>query len=188
MQSAMTLAAEQIRKCTPEDLLGMPDAIGYELVDGALVERHVSKESSRIALRIGALLDAAARRTGEAEVYGPDLGYRCFRNPNDVRKPDVSVVRRERVAQLEKPDPGYMPIVPDLAVEVLSPNDLALELDFKLRDYREARVPLIWLVNPQARSVAIYSIEGAFAILGENDEITAAPALTQFRSKVSAFF
>jgi Uma2 family endonuclease len=81
-----------------------------------------------------------------------------------------------------------MPVPPDLAVEVLSPNDLAYEVDIKLRDYREAGVRLIWLVNPKSRGVAVYPLEGPFAVLGESDQITAAPALAQFRCKVSDFF
>src|SRR5438874_1491174 len=101
-----TIAAKTI--FTPEDLLRMPDedAVAYELVDGQLVERNVSKESSRAAMRIGHLLQVVTDQTKEAQVYGSDLGYQCFPDdPKRVRKADVSLVRAERVKRIE-PDPG----------------------------------------------------------------------------------
>ena len=72
---------------TPDDLLNLPDSAGYELLDGQLVERHGSRESSRVRLTIGGLLGNEAAKTGEAEAYGSDLGYKCFRaDPDRIRK------------------------------------------------------------------------------------------------------
>src|SRR5665213_1524511 len=67
-----------VQTYTPDDLLAMADAVEYELVDGHLVERNVSIESSGVALQIGTLLNIEAKRTGLASVYGPDLGYQSF--------------------------------------------------------------------------------------------------------------
>src|SRR5205823_10710190 len=60
---------------TPKDLLELPDeGVGYELIDGELVETNVSEESSRVAMRIGHLLQVVTDTTREARVYGSDLG------------------------------------------------------------------------------------------------------------------
>ena len=55
---------------------------------------------------------------------------------------------------------GWVKIPPDLAVEVVSPNDSASELEEKLDDYRTAGVPLIWVIYPELRKVKILRQEG----------------------------
>lgn len=184
-----TLASQPPPKpLTPEDLLRLPDAVNYELVDGRLVERHVSKESSRIAAEIVRLLGNDARRTAEAEVFGADLGYQCFPiDKSRVRKPDVSVVRRERMAGLPG-DPGFMPMPADLAVEVVSPNDLWHDVTGKVEEYLAAGFGAVWVVDPQRRTVSIYRPDGSLMRLRENDDIDAAPALPSFRCKVGELF
>ena len=173
---------------TPEDLLRMPDGDLFELVDGRLVEKKVSAESSEIGLAIGTLLKMAANRTGEAKCYGADLGYQCFKDaPNKVRKPDVSVVRKERLSSIEG-DVGYMPLAPDLAVEVISPNELAAEVWEKVTEYQGAGVPLVWVVIPAQKMVAVFRLDGTGALLNEKQEISAEPALPSFRCAVGEFF
>ena len=170
---------------TADDLLQLPDASGYELVDGELRERAVSKESSRIAGTIVRLLGNEAARTGEAEVYGSDLGYKCFPPDSDeeIRKPDVSLIRKERLAAVTG-DPGYMPIPADLAVEVLSPNDLIRGINDKVDEYLEAGFGIVWVVDPVRKSVMIRRRDGSIALLRQDQEITAEPALANFRCKV----
>jgi Uma2 family endonuclease len=173
---------------TPEALLGLPDAVSYELVDGRLVERNVSAESSRVGLRIGRLIGAEADRTGEATAYGSDLGYQCFPNdPDRIRKPDASVIRRQRLEGVPR-DTGYMPIPADLAVEVLSPNDLAYEVAAKVEEYLSAGFGAVWVAHPHLKTVTIYKARGVAVVLHEDDQITAEPALAGFRCRVGDFF
>jgi Uma2 family endonuclease len=174
---------------TPDDLLRMPDGNATELVAGQLRGQTVSKESVRVAASVAAVLWQAVRSTRDVEVYGSDLGYRCFRSaPNDVRKPDVSLIRRERLAALDDPDPGFMPIPADLAVEVLSPNDLARDIDEKVKLYLDNGFGVVWVVNPGTRTVLIRRADGSVSILGENDQITGERFLPGFQCRVGEFF
>jgi Uma2 family endonuclease len=183
----MTLIAEKHR-VTPEELLAMPDAVAYELLDGRLVERHASRESSRVAAQIIYLLQTAAAPTGGAEVYGPDLGYQCFvDDPARVRKPDVSAIRLDRLVNIP-PDPGYMPIPADLAVEVLSPNDLAYEVSAKVADYLKNGFGVVWVADPHVKTVAVYTADAPGRILREGDEIDAGRAIPGFRCRVGDLF
>jgi|SRR5579875_3049758 len=128
---------------TPEDLLTMPDGKSYELVDGQLVERKMGIKSSWVGGRLYSRLDqfCDGRRVGWA--FTSEAGYQCFpHDPGRVRKPDVSFVRYGRLPGGELPD-GWARIPPDLAVEVVSPNDLIGELDEKLADYEKVGIPLI---------------------------------------------
>lgn len=167
----------------------MPDSVGYELVNGKLVERHASTESSRAAARIGCILGNEAERTRECVVYPPDLGYRCF--PDDagkIRKPDVSAVRNDRLAALGTGDRGYSPIPADLAIEVVSPNDLYNEVFEKVQEYLGAGFGVIWVVVPQRKVVTIYRQDGTIALVQQNQQITVEPAFTSLRLQVAHFF
>jgi Uma2 family endonuclease len=172
---------------TPEELVNLSDAKDFELVDGELVKRHVSILSSRIAGIIYRYLDNEAARTKEAKVYPNDLGYQCYPDPGKIRKPDVSVVRSSRLTGID-PDAGYMPIPADLVVEVISPNDLDYAVAEKIREYLAAGFPLIWIVRPNVQNITVYARGLQPMVLESADEITAAPALAEFRCKVSALF
>ena len=75
-------------------------------------------------------------------------------DPNLLRKPDVSFIRQDRLPGGRLPK-GWVKFSPDLAVEVVSPNDLAEELEEKLADYRKAGVPLIWVIYAGARTAIV---------------------------------
>jgi Uma2 family endonuclease len=125
-------------------------------------------------------------------LFGADAGFRCFPwAPNDVRKPDVSVLRTERLAGNVLPT-GYCPIAPDLAVEVVPPGDLAYEVEDKVADYLRAGVPLVWVVHPPTRSVRIHrprsSAQGPVSELIADDLITGENVLPGLSCRVSEFF
>lgn len=174
---------------TPDDLIHLPDeGVGYELVDGQLVERNVSKESSRIAAQIVRLLGNEAAKTKDAEVYAGDLGYQCFSpDRNRIRRPDASLVRKDRLKGIE-PDPGFMPIPADLTIEVISPNDTWYSVSRKVEEYLAADFRLVWIVDPNTRVIVIHRVDGSVSKLHESDEITGEAALPSFRCRVSEFF
>ena len=89
----MSTVAEQTY--TPEDLLAMPDRKDYELVDGHLVERHMSQLSSWVAGRLFRLIDIFVDEHQLGWAWPADQGYVCFPDsPGKVRIPDVSFVRK----------------------------------------------------------------------------------------------
>jgi Uma2 family endonuclease len=183
----MNAVAEKV-EYTPEDLLALPDEKSYELVDGQLVERNMSTLSSWVGGRIYRLLSNFADPLELGFVWPADNGIQCFpHDPRRVRRPDVSFVRSERLPG-GLPLEGWLRVAPDLVVEVLSPNDLAVEVDEKLDDYLKARVPLIWVVNPETRSVSVYSGGDPFVRLGEDGELTGGDVLPGFRCRVSDLF
>src|SRR5262245_47044724 len=118
----------------PDDLLHLPDGDSYELIDGKPVEKNMGAESDRIAARIISRLVAFCDREKLGDVFGSQTGYRCFQHrPRLVRKPDASFVARGRFADGVIPK-GDIDIAPDLAVEVVSPNDFYDEVDTKVAE------------------------------------------------------
>ena len=160
------------------------------MVDGRLIERRTSRRASRVAGRVLARLACECERTGEAEIYAGDLGYQCFRGrPDLVRRATMTIVRRERLADLPIVDPEHMPIAADLAVEVVAPSQLEYELVEKVRDLLTGGFAAVWVIHPNVRTVTVYRAGNAHPVtLGIADEITAEPALTLFHCPVAAFF
>jgi Uma2 family endonuclease len=184
----MTALPKPLPVPTAEELARAQDEAGVEFANGHVVEKPVSIESSEIELAIGALLRSEATKAGSARVFGSSLGYKCFRDdPTKFRKPDVTVVRSERLAGFD-PKLGMMPLPPDLAVEVLSPSDLAYDVDAKIQEYLDNGFPLIWVVQPNTRTVTVYRGDGSIALLHDRDEITGESALPTFRCRVADFF
>lgn len=161
---------------------------GIEFVGGQIVEKPVSLESSRVGARVVRLLANEAETSGAAAVFDSSLGYKVYpEEPSKFRKPDASLIRVERLAGID-PSDGFVHIPPDLAVEVLSPGDLAYDVAEKIDEYLQHGFKLVWIVQPNTRSVTIYRPDGSAALLHEQDEITGESALPGFRCKVAEFF
>lgn len=182
------ITATTEKRYTPEDLLTMPGGEHYELVDGRLVERKMSFWSSYVAGVIFGILDPFCRENRLGWVSPEGVTFQCFPAlPGRVRKADVSFIRSQRLSLAQATAEGHCPIAPDLAVEVVSPNDIAYEIDEKVREFLDAGVPLVWVVNPAQRTVAIHRASGPGAILRENDEISGEDVIPGFRCRVGNF-
>jgi Uma2 family endonuclease len=180
----MSAAVETKTQYTPEDLLAMPDGKSYELVGGQLVERNMGAESSWIG---GCLLSRLNRFCEDHEVgwaFPADNGYECFAHaPGLVRKPDVSFIRCSRLPGRKLPK-GWVKVSPDLAVEVVSPNDTVYELEDKLEDYQKAGVPLVWVIYPNSRTVRVHRADGSITYLHEDDVLSGEDIIPGFRCPV----
>jgi Uma2 family endonuclease len=180
------VASQQI--VTPEDLLAMPDSKSYELVDGQLLERHMGVMSSLVGTKLVIRLGLHCERHALGQVWGSDNGYQCFpHEPARVRKPDVSFIRNDRLSANHLSQ-GWCKIPPDLAVEVISPNDLVSELEDKLDDYRSVQISLIWVIYPERRTAWIHRANGSSTHLRENDEISGEEVIPGFRCPLSEIF
>ena len=169
---------------TPEDLLTLPDGDRYELIDGHLREKPMGWESSWIGGELHARLSTHCRQHNLGWVAPCDAGYQCFPNrPNLVRKPDVSFVRLGRFPNEQLPT-GNARLAPDLAAEVVSPNDLAEEITEKVRDYLGAGVQLVWVVFPRARLVRVHRLDGSLAEVREDQPLNGEDVVPGFSCRV----
>jgi Uma2 family endonuclease len=112
-------------------------------------------------------------------------GIRCFPDqPLKVRKPDVSVYKKERFTR-EHLMEGFVSIPPDLAVEVVSSNDEYAEVNEKVEEYLAAGVALVWVIDPENELVYIYRADGSVARLRKHDELSGENVIPGFTCKVA---
>jgi Uma2 family endonuclease len=185
---------------TPEDLLTMPGGENFELVNGRLVERHRTSPSVQMEDHMGFVSDLVAGRLFQrlANFYDEHpLGWALMPNSGGfqgfpgssrlVRKPDVAFVRYGRFPGEQLPL-GHAQLAPDLAVEVVSPNDTYEEVIEKIEEYLHAGVRLVWVISPHNHTIRVYRVNGSSHSLRENDELDGEDVVPGFRCPVRDLF
>jgi Uma2 family endonuclease len=174
----------------PETTGLTPEANGdvlYEVVDGQYVE--LPPMSSR-AVRVATVLSTELENHGRAQRLGQAATEMLFGlGPRLRRRPDVGFVSFERWPEdRELPETDPWPVVPNLAVEVVSPNDLAQELLRKIEEYFQAGVQLVWVVYLQPRVVHVYESFTQIRVLTPADTLAGGSVLPGFQLPLTILF
>jgi Uma2 family endonuclease len=167
---------------TEEDVirwLDGPNKRLFELIDGVLVEKAVGQKESALAIEIAHQLKIYCHETDAGMVFGPDGPFRL--RFGLVRYPDVSFVSWDQVPGGEWPDDPIAKVIPELAVEVLSPSNTPAEIETKLDHYFEYGVRLAWVIDPKLRTATVYTSRNRSRDIGVNGEITGGKVLPGFR-------
>lgn len=143
-------------------------------------------EHGCVTMDIGAPLREFVNRKSLGKVTGAETGFCIARDPDTVRAPDVGFVRAERVPA--EPVKGYFPGAPDLAVEVLSPDDRASEVLAKVQDWLGAGCRRVWVVDPRTRTVTVYRSRSEIAVLSESERLSDDELLPGFQLAVAEIF
>jgi Uma2 family endonuclease len=155
---------------TAEELLRLPrDGLRHELVRGELrTMAPTGSEHSVVTATFVVSLGHHVLVHQLGQIMTGEPGFRLTSDPDTVRAPDVAFVRQERVPATGVPR-AYWPGAPDLAVEVISPNDLYTEVDEKVADWLELGTRLVFVVNPRRRTVAVHRPGQPVRVLAEGD-------------------
>ncbi|MCO6458234.1 MAG: Uma2 family endonuclease [Pirellulaceae bacterium] len=142
---------------TAEQLAALPDdGQRYELVDGVLhMMSPAGGQHGRIAATLLYLITRHVREKSLGVTFAAETGFLLRRDPDTVRAPDVAFVSRERMADWSD-HPGYLPLAPDLVAEVVSPSDSSSQVEGKARDWLDAGVRLVLIVDPQSATIRVY--------------------------------
>src|SRR5919109_5489861 len=149
---------------TAEELLHahIPDK-RTELVRGRLIVREpAGYRHGAVTMNLAVRLGQHVQLTGAGELLAAETGFTLFRNPDTVRAPDIAFVRRERIPGETG---GFPHMAPDLAGEVLSPDDRPGETLAKVGDWLEAGTQLVWVIDPERRVARVYRQDGTEALL-----------------------
>jgi Uma2 family endonuclease len=178
------MSIAELHKTTLEELLESPDRGRYELVHGHLVEVPVGNLANRVAFQLMVRLGEHCNRTGQGEGFSSEQYYHCFGDDYHARKPDASVIRRERLPA-DWASGGSFPIPPDLAVEVISINDVAGNVEAKVEEYLDAGVRLVWVIYPETRTAMVYRADGSTTRLHAEHELSGENVLPGFQVKLA---
>jgi Uma2 family endonuclease len=178
------------RPWTEDDLLALDndDHHQYELVRGEL--RQMSPASFRhggYEIRIiAALVMYLAQHPGLGEVRPGDTGFTLQADPLTVRVPDVSFVADERI--LADNPLAFLPLAPDLVVEIILPSETAKSIAEKVSDYLQAGTRLLWLVYLERQEVQEYRPDQPFHIYRIDEELDGRDVLPGFRYALRELF
>lgn len=183
------MATATRKRYTPEDLLKVSDRLMPELIDGQLVEREsMGQEADAVGGRLISFLNIYASTTLPGLVNAGQGGFQIFPDdPKKVRIPDVAFTKRERIPS-GRAAKGHSRIAPDLAVEIISPRDLAVALRRKIRDFLDAGIPLVWVICPETRDVEVFRADGSGALRKEGETLDGEHILPGFSCPITALF
>lgn len=171
---------------TAEELARLPDDdYRYELVEGRLVRMSpVGYSHSAVVSRLLTRLNEHLRSRALGIVH-TELGFTLASNPDTVRAPDISFIRPERIPST--PPTGFWNGPPDLAIEVLSPDDRPGEVRQKVQEYLTHGVALVGVIDPNTRTATVWR-SGATSTLSENDALDLEPVIPGFRCPLRDIF
>jgi Uma2 family endonuclease len=183
-----SMPAESVRRMSIDEFMAMRDSVGYELVQGVLTSRkETGALGSHIAARIAGHLGAFVEGHAAGHLFGAKTTYCCFESESTGRRGNVSFISRARLTGEQIPL-SYIEIPADVIVEVISPNDLAVEVEEKVKLYLRNGFGEVWVVYPETRTVYVYRKGHPVLALEGDEELTGRGALAGFSCPVSRFF
>ncbi len=184
------IPAESMTAVSPPTAIAptIPDDMLYEVVDGQVVEKTMGAFETGIASLLVEILGPFARANRLGRFFGEML-FRIDLAQDLQRRPDVAFVSHARwPCNRRVPDVPVWDMVPDLAVEVLSPSNTAIAVNRKIHDYFKAGVARVWVVYPEQAEVYIYSTPQQVQVVGIGQELDGGDLLPGFRLPVAVLF
>ena len=185
----MTTAHTETKLLTADDLLRLyGEGVRGELIRGVLCETMpTGQEHGEVVVNLTILLGTFVKSRKLGRLMASDAGVWLERDPDTVREPDIAYFSAEKIPPGVRVT-GYAEAVPDLAVEVVSPNDSLREVNDKALMWLSHGVPLVWVVNPDRRTMDVYWEGGAVSTLTDSDTLDGLDVLPGFTCAVRDVF
>ncbi len=164
------------------------DGHRYELVNGELrmmspAGGHHGLLASRLLRKLGNFVE----EHGLGETYAAETGFLLSQNPDTVRAPDLAFVAETRVKGFEQHQ-GFLPLAPDLAAEIVSPNDRFADVEEKAICWLEAGVKLVLVIDPQTKTVREYRSKESILVRHQSDIVEGDDVVPGWTLNVSELF
>jgi Uma2 family endonuclease len=164
----------------------------YELVNGQRVEMPpMSVRAAMVASSLVAELNAFTKGKDVGQVF-PEMLFRIplTDDSSRERRPDIAFVSYQSwpVESPQDPDANAWEVIPDLAVEVISPSERAEDQREKVLEYFRVGVRCVWVVFPKLRLIDVYESPTRVQILTETDTLRGDPVLPGFELTLANLF
>ena len=185
----ITKAKRETGLLTADDLLRLySEGARGELIRGVFCETMPSgQDHGEIAAQIVYLLGTFVKPRRLGRIMASDAGVLLERDPDTVREPDVAFFRADKHPPGARVR-GYAEAIPDLVVEIASPNDSARDVVDKARMWLSFGARLVWVAYPDTRSVVAHPLGGEARALGAEDTLDGGDVLPGFSCKVGDVF
>ena len=162
----------------------------YELIDGEIFEMSPPGQlHGHLAIRLGRFLDEYAE-VHNLGIVTTETGYHPPDDRGTLLAPDVALTRIERLTQpiFNK----WVPMMPDLAVEIVSPSNSLKQVRRKAAIYLQHGTQLVWIVLPERKGIEVCRLQQDGStksdFIGRDGTLSAAPVLPGFTLEISRLF
>ena len=178
------------KQWTEEELQSLPnDGFNHEVVDGELIMSPKNNfEHESICIRLSTAMHTFNATHKLGAVLGSSAGF--WMHNRNCRAPDISFIPNTRLKQtgFTSRTRKFFPGAPDLAIEILSPNNSRREIDDRLRDFFSSGTQIAWLINPELEAVEIcYALDNR-KLLGPGAELDGEHLIPGFRYPIADLF
>lgn len=178
---------------TTEEMLALPeDGTERWLIAGELRERPMtvrnrfhSRLMANVTIELGIWLRGQPQPRGQ--ILCGEAGVRLSRDPDTTVGVDVVYVSADVVVR-QSDETTLIDGVPTLAVEILSPSNTIEEINEKIATYRQAGVPLLWMIDPYNHFVTVYQLDAEPESFNIHAELPGEPYLPGFHVPVARLF
>lgn len=179
----------QAQLTTADELLRYSgDGYRYELIEGEIKKMAPAGfEHGALAAEFAAELRNFVRADKLGRVTAAETGFKLTTNPDTVRAPDAAFVSRKRLDEVG-PVQGYWPGAPDLAAEVVSPNDLYTEVSEKVAEWLRAGSKMVVVINPRTRQVLVHAPDADVKVLGMDDVLEGGEVVPGWQLPIKELF
>jgi Uma2 family endonuclease len=181
------------KEWTAEEFFNSPYSQGFELVKGKIVPKgcEINPEMPAGALRgyitnrLNKLLSIFVDDNNLGATFAAETGFKL--SEKGMHGVDAAFVSNEKLAQFGIPE-NFFPAAPDLAVEVISPNNSVDEIQEKIEEYLLAGTKLVWIVYPKQKMIQVYRSSNVINVLREADALDGEEVLPGFQLPLSELF
>ena len=174
---------------TADELLRLPRGRNrYELIRGELKTLALAgHEHGVLAAEFATELWNVVRANKLGKVYAAESGFKLATSPDTVRSPDAAFISQKRLDEVG-PVQGYWPGAPDLAAEVVSPNDLYTEVSDKVAEWLAAGSKMVVVINPRKQQVFVHLSVSEVRVLGVGDTLDGGEVVPGWQLPIEELF